>query len=280
VSDGRQLVFLRSDGNERRVLTEAGAWEFDPAYAPNGARLAFARADATTGAGLGIWTWEVGGGAPTRVEPPDDLLDDDPSPDPEASGTLRAPRYAPDGQALAFVDVSAGSIGMLELPAARYTRIAFAAAAAPIWLPDSSGVLVAGDPDAGGAGPGARLRSPIRPLAPGAGHEVFRIGRSATTIAETVFATGWRVLAVAPDGTIAFADAEGDLGITDSLTSLGTERLVEGEPVVGAAFAPHERTLAIAVEGADGTVRIEQLDLRSGHRELLAESGERPRWQP
>ena len=58
------------------------------------------------------------------------------SPPPSAASSdgglaLRAPRYAPDGQSLAFVDI-AGSVGILELPAERLTLVPFIAAAAPI----------------------------------------------------------------------------------------------------------------------------------------------------
>jgi hypothetical protein len=279
VADGRKLVFLRTDSGERRVLTEEGSWEFDPAYAPNGLVLAFGRADADTGEGEGLWSWEVGGGAATPIEVPASILGgDDPSPDPDDPTLLRAPRFAPDGLALAFVDAT-GAVGILELPAQRHTRVAFSAAAPPLWLPDSGAMLVTGTPG-GAAGGEPTVDAPIPPLAPADDDEVFRLGRSATEVDETVFAPGWQALAVAADGAIAFTDADGRLGITDSLQAVGPERLLDGDPVGGAAFAPGDESLAVAVgAGSDGT-RIERLELNSGVREALAQSGERPRWQP
>jgi hypothetical protein len=282
VGDGRQLVFLRTDSGERRVLTEEGSWEYDPAYAPNGQMLAFGRADAETGEGLGLWSWDVGGGAAARIEIPDDLLggdDDEPSasPDADAPGLLRAPRFAPDGQALAFVDVE-GTVGILELPAERFTRIAFRAAAPPLWLPDASAILVTGV--AGEVVPAPSIEAPVLPLRPGDEDEPFRIGRSATGIDETVFASGWNVLAISPSGLIAFADANGRLGLTDSLETVGPERLLDGDPVVDVAFAPGEESLAVAVRIGDGATRIDGAELASERREALAEAGERPRWQP
>ncbi len=77
VGDGRRLVMVDADGSNRRVLTEEGFLEFDPTYAPNGQRLAFARADATTGSGLGIWERAIPGD-PERIEiPADETTDTD-----------------------------------------------------------------------------------------------------------------------------------------------------------------------------------------------------------
>jgi hypothetical protein len=278
VSDGRQLIFLLSDSGERRVLTEEGSWEFDPAYAPDGLTLAFGRADAETGTGMGLWLWEVGGGAATRIELPADLrAPDAPSPDPDAAILLRAPRFSPDGQALAFVDV-AGGVGVLELPTERTTRVPFRATAAPLWLPDSSAILVTGSSDEEPAGP--TIEAPVHPLKAADDDEVFRLGRSATEIDETVFAPGWRVLAVAAGGTIAFTDGDQRLGLTDSLTTVPPDRLLGGAPVIDAAFAPGNESLALAVRDGADTTHIERLEVGSDTREPLTESGERPRWLP
>ena len=278
VSDGRELIFLLTDSGERRVLTEEGSWEFDPSYAPDGLTLAFGRADAETGEGMGIWLWQVGGGAATRVELPADLrAPDAPSPEPDTPILLRAPRFSPDGQALAVVD-GGGAVGILELPAERYTRVGFVATAPPLWLPDSSAILVTGTTD--GAAGAPRIDAPVRPLESTDTDEAFRLGRSATEVDETVFAPGWRVLAVAADGTMAFTDADGQLGLTDSLTTIPPARLVGGASVSDAAFAPGEDSLALAVRDGTDTSHIERLEISSDTRDPLTESGERPRWQP
>jgi hypothetical protein len=278
VGDGRHLIFLRTDTGERRLLTEDGTWEFDPAYSPDGAVLAFARADAATGEGLGLWAWDVGGGAAAPIEVPADLLGpDDPSPDSEEPGLLRAPRFAPDGQAMAFVDAT-GAIGILELPDERFTRVGFTASAPPLWLPDSSAIVATGTSD---ASPDARaVQAPVGPLVPDDADEAFRIGRSATEIEETVFAPGWRVLAVAADGSIAFTDADGRLGITDSLQTVPSERLVDGDVVTDAAFAPDDESLALSVRVGSEETRIERFEVRSNARQPLTDSGRHPRWQP
>jgi len=76
VGDGAVLVQQRADGGERRLLTEAGTLEFDPTYAPDGTQLAFGRADADTGAGLGLWTRPPSGGNATRLRLPDERPSD------------------------------------------------------------------------------------------------------------------------------------------------------------------------------------------------------------
>jgi len=281
VADGRRLVFLRTDSEERRVLTEEGTWEFDPAYSPNGQVLVFARADEETGEGSGLWTWDVGGGAASALELPAEIPGaSDPTPDAGtgALGLLRAPRFSPDGQALAFVDAT-GMVGILELPGQRLTRVPLVAAAPPLWLPDSGAILATGTVD-GSAGE-ISVDAPVLPLTPGGDDEPFRIGRSATEAEDIVFAAGWRVLAVSSTGLIAFTDADGRLGITDSLTTLGGERLLDGEPVDDATFDPGVESLAVAVRaGRDDTWRIDRVDLASGAASALAEEGERPRWMP
>ena len=148
VGDGHRLVMVDADGSNRRVLTEEGFLEFDPTYAPNGQRLAFARADATTGSGMGIWERPIPGD-PTRIEIPADAI---PTPTPIASGDsgaapewLRAPRYAPDGEALAFVDAT-GVVGIVELTTDTVTRVDYDAQAPPLWLADGSAVLLTGRP--------------------------------------------------------------------------------------------------------------------------------------
>ena len=79
---------------------------------------------------------------------------------------LRAPRISPDGTALAFVD-DAGRVAILDLETRGMSAVPFFALSEPIWLPDSSGVLVSGLPAGSGAAPRVYLpRSPVPLLDP------------------------------------------------------------------------------------------------------------------
>ena len=215
VSDGRRLIYQLADGTDRRILTDDEYLEFDPTYSPDGQLVAFGRADAESGAGLGLWEWQVGGGDATAIELPE-AIGEGPSPSPGASDelALRAPRYAPDGQSLAFVDLS-GSIGILELPAERLTLVPFAAAGAPIWMPDSSGVLITGS-GASDDDPDPMFDAPVTPLANGPSDAVHRLSRSGTSVVELRFGVGSEAFGVAADGRILYADRGGGLRIADS----------------------------------------------------------------
>jgi hypothetical protein len=277
VGDGRRLVYLRADGTDRRVLSGDETWDLDAAYAPGGDRIAFARFDAATGAGLGLWQWEVGGGDPEPMELPDDLrASPGPSPTGEEERRYRAPRFAPDGSALAFVDL-AGAVGVVELPAQRLTLVPFRATAPPLWLSDASGMLLTGGaPDAAADPP----EVPGGPMHPDDNDAIHRLARSGVSTSETALLRGWRVLAIAPDGRLAYTDALGRLGLAAGLGSAGIPSLVEDDRVVAAAFAPGEASLAIVL-AEDGRVgSLELIDIESGERTPLAPDAAAPRWLP
>jgi hypothetical protein len=278
VGDGRTLVFLRPDGSGRRVLTGERHWEMDPTYSPDGQRVAFGRIDATDGSGLGLWEWRIGGGAAEPIELP---VDAGSSPEPTSSAAAggaahRTPRYAPGGDAIAFVDLD-GLAGLLELDDAQLTEVPFAGSASPIWLADGTAVLLTGSLDGDDAADA--VEAPVLPLEPDGADAVFRLGRTATRATETAFGPGWRVLAVAVDGTIAYATDEGALGITASLSELGTPPAWASGRVVAAAFAPGEATMVVEVEDVGGA-RLELVELDTGRRTPLVPDGSRPRWLP
>ena len=279
MSDGMRLVFLRTDVSERRVLTADEHREVDPSFAPNGQRVVFARFDASDGRGLGLWTWQVGGGAAEAVElPREEASSPTPSPsDGPADLALRSPRYAPDGQALVFVDLS-GAVGILELPDRRLTSVPFTARAAPLWLADGSAVLLTGSTD-GASVPGV-VSEPLPPLQPDDEDAVYRLARSGTTATETALGPGWRVLAVAPDGTIAYATDRGWLGFTMSVGELDDPAAVDDGRVVAGAFAPGEDAIAVSVDDGDGATRLEIVDPATGRETPLAPDGRAPRWLP
>ena len=154
----------------------------------------------------------------------------------------------------------------------------FAAAAAPIWLADGSAVLLTGSLD--GVADGGSSDAPISPLEPGVPDAVYRLGRSASRPTTTALGPGYRVLAVAPDGTIAYATDEGALGITTSLDDLGDAPEARSGNVVAAAFAPGEASMVIEIEDVDGGSRLELVELDGGRRTPLVPDGSRPRWLP
>ena len=278
IGDGRRLVFLRADGSDERLLTGEDQWDLDATYAPGGERIAFVRFDAVTGLGLGLWEWEVDGGDPQPIELPDDLrASPEPSPSGEDDRRYRAPRYAPDGLALTFVDL-AGAVGVVELPAQRLTLVPFSATAPPTWLSDSSALVLTGDP-AVQPQPG-ELEPPAGPLAPDATDGVHRLARSGIASSETPLGRGWRIIAVAPDGTLAYTDALGRLGTTTTLGSTGIPTLVGDDRVVAAAFAPGEASMVIVVADEGSVGSLELLDLESGERTPVAPDGASPRWLP
>ena len=281
VSDGRRLVYQRADGTERRVLTDAASVEYDPAYAPDGQRIVFGRADAESGAGRGLWQWQVEGGDPTELELPSaEVASPSPSTADAESSILRAPRFSPDGQALAFVDAS-GAVGILELAAERLTVVPFVAGGPPLWLPSSSGILITGHTTQGaGQGDGDELDVPVTPLAPGRADQVFRVARSGTAAAATAFGIGSRLVAVSQEGEVAYVDGLGRLHVAARSGSTSGEEVLGGEAVADAAFAPGEPALVVVLERGETDGPVERVDPASGARTEIAPRGSLPRWVP
>ncbi|HUH17020.1 MAG TPA: Ig-like domain-containing protein [Methylomirabilota bacterium] len=278
VGDGRRLVYSRADGSERRVLTDEGFLEFDPAYAPDARRIAFARAGAESGEGLGIWQRAIDAAAPERLEMPLPILGEPVADD----AWLRAPRYSPDGQALAFVDTD-GRVGVVELPADRLLVAEFAAEAPPAWLPDSSAILLTGR-----AGPPSQpqrvVDGRVDPLRPRTGAEVGRMFRSGTQV-DSLADGGIVVAAVAANGRVAWLDDDGTLRVADAPDEMGsTPAGMAGVSVAWVAFAPDENVvvMVLAANGEDVPAigRVELLNLDDGDRTELGQRGMRPRWLP
>ena len=287
VGDGAVLVLLSADGAERAILTAAGDLEFDPAWTPDGTRFAFGRADATTGAGAGLWTRAADGGDETRVELPDLEPSGSPTPSPGSATPvepfLRSPRWSPDGSALAFVD-AAGGLAILELDDAEVTRVEAVVVDAPAWLPDSSGVLVTHLPDGEprAAQPGVAL-APLLPEEPflSAG-EVSRLELARLPLG------GSRLIGLglppgahqaAPSVELLLFVLDGRAYLADDPASPGAGRpLLPSEPadVVSATFGLDARTALLARRGSG----IWVLDTLGGGAEALAANGWRPRWVP
>jgi hypothetical protein len=283
VGDGRRLVLSDASGTDRRVLTDEGVVEFDPAYAPDSQHLAFARADAASGAGLGLWQVAADGGSATRIE-----LGGDPVP--SATGVAartvpRAPRYSPDGRAIAYVDLR-GEVRVVDLETDRGTRVPFTAHAPPIWMTDGGGVLLSGVP--GGEVTGdptfPEVVGPLEPPAESTPAAVIVILEpSDGSLATSRLGGGSGVAAVASDGRIAVIGPDGRLRIADGPRLAPVEaKGLGGETVTAAAFAPGEDALVVVVttEGDPAAGRIERVELESGDRAILSNEGSRPRWVP
>ena len=91
--DGREIVFdllgdlwtVPIEGGEARALLSDFAWNMQPRYSPDGARIAFT---SDRGGGDNVWTIPRGGGEPTQVTS-------------ETHRLLNAPAWSPDGEWIA-----------------------------------------------------------------------------------------------------------------------------------------------------------------------------------
>jgi hypothetical protein len=298
VGDGAVLVREGTDGRGRQLLTEEGVLEVDPAFAPIGAEIAFARIDAETGGGLGLWTRpSTGGDARQLPLPPEPGATSTPRPSggptasaqPSPQPVLRAPRYSPDGEALAFVDVS-GRVGILDVARDRLTTARFAAVDAPEWLPDSSGVIVAGSP--GGALEPIAAREPMPVLDPGALHlSSFALGglrlahldRGAAVLRLLDPVAGAARPVAGQVGRYLFVQvqpgapqAAGSLLLSDA-SNRATQLLANGgPPVTSAGFGPQARIVVAARLDAG----IWLVDIATGQGTQLTTEGSLPTWLP
>lgn len=300
VADGARLVEQRADGSSRRVLTEDGVLEYDPAYAPNGAELAFGRADASSGAGLGLWVRDAGGGDAHRLEMPAELTASaSPSVSPSATeGTpaplLRAPRYSPDGRSLAFVDET-GRVGVLELPGARLTTAPFRALEPPVWLPDSTGVLLTGLRQ-GISSTSHVAGEPIPPLelerAPIAGSQlrslrIVRLDRGAAAVSDTGLPPGVARPAVDERGRLAYllldpGQRTGAPWLSRQFGGSPGRSLLVEMPISAVRFTPDLNRLLLSGRGDGGSVGggVWLFDLTSGTSRRIGDDGWQARWIP
>jgi hypothetical protein len=296
--DGAVLVRQGADGRGRRVLTEEGVLEVDPTFAPSGAEIAFARVDAQTGQGLGIWTEAASGGDARQLELPPELGASPTPAAPSEPGTsppaaprpiLRAPRYSPDGTALAFVDFS-GRVGIVELPRDRLTTARFAAVDAPVWLPDSSGLLLSGSP--GGALEPVAIGEPLPAFDPGAlglstfelsGLRLARLDRGAAAVRLVDQVAGSARPQAGEVGRYLFVEvqpgapqAAGRLMLSNASDQASELLAAGGPPVTAAGFGPQAR-LAVAARLDAG---IWLVDVATGQGTQLTREGWQPSWLP
>lgn len=298
VGDGARLLMQQADGAGHQVLTPDGVLEIDPAFSPDGLQVALSRVDPVTGGGLGLWTKSVAGGDANPVVLPSELLPSTPTPAPsgvvpEPAPIIRAPRYSPDGAALAYVDMG-GRVGMLELPADRLTTARFAAVSPPAWLPDSSGVLLSGSP--GGALEPVEPDQPIEALDPDAlGLTSFELGalrlarleRGAAAVELLDHPSGASRPATGPTGRYLFIEVQADAldaGGTLWLSTAGGNAFDVlqdgGARVTSAGYGP-EANDVVAARASVGTIGgIWLVDVITGRGQQLAADGQLPGWIP
>jgi hypothetical protein len=298
VGDGRQLVLQAADGRERRVLTEEGVIEFDASYAADGRSIVFGRADAATGRGLGIWVRDADGSDPEPLRLPNDLL---PTPHPSASGESpspavaglqRAPRLAPDGDAVAFVDAE-GRLVIADLTSEGWVRANLNVAGPPIWLSDASGVLTGTTREPLVENSSEATIGPLDAADaqdPGV-LELVVVDRDDGEVRPTLFGPGAIRPAIAADGSVAYIQIDdGRVRDPDALTGAlmeapGIDR--EARPVTATrnldvawvTSAPEPRGLVISVVD-EPTAAIWLLELDRGALSPLSDDGRRARWLP
>jgi hypothetical protein len=203
---------------------------------------------------------------------------------------LRAPRYSPDGAALAFVDLS-GRVGVLELAAGRLSTAQFDAVSPPAWLADSTALLVSGlDP---GAVDAPVAGEPMPPLDPATldltddqlgSLAVTRLDRGATSVVELAHSDGASRPATSGDGRYLyvvvqpeFAGAGGILRLTSRGGGTSFTVLRDGGALVTSASFGPEPGSVVAARADDG---IWLVDVTSRSGEQLAADGWQPRWLP
>lgn len=289
--DGAAIVWQRADGSARRLLTDPGVVEFDAAYSPDGTAITFGRADPALGSSLGLWMSDSDGSDPRPIELPLGPAVS-PSPDQAPVPLLRTPRMSPDGTALAFVD-QAGRVAIIDLELEQLTSAPFFALSEPTWLPDGSGVLVAGLPAGSAIDPNPyRPRTAVAALDPASSEfdaaqvaalHVVRINRFATSVRATAFGAGAARPVVDAGGRYAFirlAGGEaggGSLWVTPALADAGAAIGVPGGATASASFAPEPGSMVIGEAGPGG---VWLLDLASGDAQRLTTDGWLPRWLP
>jgi hypothetical protein len=290
--DGAAITWQRADGSARRLLTDPGVVEFDAAYSPDGALIAFARADPVLASSLGLWVRDADGSDPRPIELPAATIPSPSDGEPVAVPLLRAPRISPDGTAVAFVD-EAGRVSIFDLELETLASAGFIALSEPTWLRDSSAVLVGGLPS-GSAGSGRyQPHSPVEVLDPAsddlgaaqvAALRVVRLDRLATSVRPTAFGLRAARPAVDPAGRYAFVRLEGTeveagrLWVSSALDDAGEAIVVAaGRGAASASFAPEPGSMVIG-EAVPGGVWL--LDLTGGDAELLIADGWLPRWVP
>ena len=213
---------------------------------------------------------------------------------------LRAPRYSPDGTALAFVD-EAGRLEILNLASGRVMATSVFVVTPPVWLPDSS-ALVASTLPIGPATPTRQLEahSAPAPLDPAAmplsadqlrSLRVVRVEAAGGLMTTLPFSAGATRPAVDADGRISYVTLDTGnnragrlwLSTAGGTTSVELLRTDEGSEAT-TGFAPERGMLVVARAAPAPSARtlagVWLVDVSSGVGSQLVADGWQPRWLP
>lgn len=156
---GGQVRRMRVDGSDLTTVTQAGRYEYAPAFTPDGNAIVLGRRDAS-GADLGYWRIPLLPGLQERQLTPDgapplgsvSLGGDGLATTAGASPWGRRLAFSPDGRELLLVG-SDGGVRLVDLPATAsapapvVTRLPLSADSAPIWVARDATFYLVARPD-------------------------------------------------------------------------------------------------------------------------------------
>lgn len=247
------------------VLSTAGRNAQDPAWSPDGKRVAFSSGETlcTNGDGVGqmgaqIWVVDSAGGhahALTRTNP-------------VSGGPLdRSPSWSPDGARIAFarVDITLGTGGIYVVSADghRLTRLSRQTALALDWSSDGRSIaFIPGERLAFGEAAAGRVA--LLDI----GSRRVRILRQGVTPNDLAWSPDGRTLAVAEDRAVTVLDATGKIVHRISVPSPSRYY------VTGVSWAPDGRRIAYSYGGTIYTVGVD------GRGAARIVAGDAPDWRP